>query len=101
VQHGLFLLGDLAAALDFDAGFFFAAVAATPKTDSFNAFGREAQPRTRRSFDLLAGGGIAPEAGRQLALAKMPIPASRIVPSFLSSRSTSVLSSLSANFASF
>ena len=32
--------------------------------------GREAQPRAGRNLDLFTGSGIAPDPGRQLALAK-------------------------------
>jgi hypothetical protein len=65
-----FFLAVLAAAgFALATGFFFAAGADTPKTDSFSALaGVKRSPC--RNFDLFTSGGIAPNPGCELALAE-------------------------------
>jgi hypothetical protein len=91
-----------AAVFGLDAGFFFAAGADTPKTDSFNALAGVKRNRVRAGILMDSPvAGLRPMRAFSLRLRKIPKLAERIDPSFLSSRTMSALSSSSVSFASF
>src|SRR6202034_1795192 len=84
------------------ADFAFAATAATPRTESFSALAGVKRRRVRAGILICSPvAGLRPTRAASLRLRKMPKPASRIEPSFFSSRTTRVFNSSSARFASF
>jgi Acetyltransferase (GNAT) domain len=102
VIHHAFGLAGLDAVFGLDAGFFFAAGGDTPKTDSFNALAGVKRNRVRAGILMDSPvAGLRPMRAFSFRLRKMPKPAKRIDPSFLSSRTMSALSSSIVSFASF